>query len=99
MFVYQHYFAHTTSVFSFQLSSTASQFHANFTHRGTFVEFRNGMVNVSPMGRNATIQERLEFEEYDKVCFSALSSPYKPIDFPCCQLIALLFRSSPSLFF
>ncbi|KAI0285874.1 phosphomannomutase [Russula aff. rugulosa BPL654] len=35
--------------------------------RGTFVEFRNGMVNVSPIGRNATIQERLEFEAYDKV--------------------------------
>jgi len=35
--------------------------------RGTFVEFRNGMINVSPIGRNATIQERLDFEAYDKV--------------------------------
>jgi len=35
--------------------------------RGTFVEFRNGMVNVSPIGRNATIQERHEFVAYDKV--------------------------------
>jgi len=35
--------------------------------RGTFVEFRNGMINVSPMGRNATTQERHEFEAYDKV--------------------------------
>ncbi|KAI0629165.1 eukaryotic phosphomannomutase [Trametes polyzona] len=34
--------------------------------RGTFVEFRNGMINVSPIGRNATIQERKEFEQYDK---------------------------------
>jgi len=34
--------------------------------RGTFVEFRNGMVNISPIGRNATIQERHEFEAYDK---------------------------------
>ncbi|EJD07509.1 eukaryotic phosphomannomutase [Fomitiporia mediterranea MF3/22] len=33
--------------------------------RGTFVEFRNGMVNVSPIGRNATIEERGEFEAYD----------------------------------
>ncbi|RXW20669.1 hypothetical protein EST38_g5196 [Candolleomyces aberdarensis] len=33
--------------------------------RGTFVEFRRGMVNVSPIGRNATIQERLDFEAYD----------------------------------
>ncbi|EER24750.1 Phosphomannomutase [Coccidioides posadasii str. Silveira] len=35
--------------------------------RGTFVEFRNGMVNVSPIGRNASTQERLDFQEYDKV--------------------------------
>ncbi|TCD65914.1 Phosphomannomutase [Steccherinum ochraceum] len=34
--------------------------------RGTFIEFRNGMINVSPIGRNATIQERLDFQEYDK---------------------------------
>ncbi|KAJ3732022.1 eukaryotic phosphomannomutase [Lentinula guzmanii] len=34
--------------------------------RGTFVEFRNGMINVSPLGRNATIAERDEFEVYDK---------------------------------
>ncbi|GJE91145.1 phosphomannomutase [Phanerochaete sordida] len=34
--------------------------------RGTFIEFRNGMINVSPIGRNATIQERIEFEQYDK---------------------------------
>ncbi|KAF8636045.1 hypothetical protein AX17_003840 [Amanita inopinata Kibby_2008] len=34
--------------------------------RGTFIEFRNGMINVSPVGRNATIQERHEFEAYDK---------------------------------
>ncbi|KAI0825858.1 eukaryotic phosphomannomutase [Irpex lacteus] len=34
--------------------------------RGTFIEFRNGMINVSPIGRNATIAERDEFEQYDK---------------------------------
>jgi len=34
--------------------------------RGTFIEFRNGMVNISPIGRNASIQERNEFEIYDK---------------------------------
>ena len=33
--------------------------------RGTFVEFRNGMVNVSPVGRNASVQERNDFENYD----------------------------------
>ncbi|EJD48021.1 eukaryotic phosphomannomutase [Auricularia subglabra TFB-10046 SS5] len=35
--------------------------------RGTFVEFRNGMINVSPIGRNATTQERHDFEAYDKI--------------------------------
>ncbi|KAI1504387.1 eukaryotic phosphomannomutase [Biscogniauxia marginata] len=34
--------------------------------RGTFVEFRNGMVNISPVGRNASTQERRDFEQYDK---------------------------------
>ncbi|KAF3929022.1 Phosphomannomutase [Dactylellina cionopaga] len=34
--------------------------------RGTFIEFRNGMINVSPIGRNASLQERLDFCEYDK---------------------------------
>ncbi|KAJ6485898.1 eukaryotic phosphomannomutase [Mycena sanguinolenta] len=34
--------------------------------RGTFVEFRSGMINVSPLGRNATIAERNQFEAYDK---------------------------------
>ncbi|KAH9840134.1 eukaryotic phosphomannomutase [Rhodofomes roseus] len=33
--------------------------------RGTFIEFRNGMINVSPLGRNATMQERKDFEAYD----------------------------------
>ncbi|CAG9971635.1 unnamed protein product [Clonostachys byssicola] len=34
--------------------------------RGTFIEFRNGMINISPIGRNASTQERLDFEKYDK---------------------------------
>lgn len=33
--------------------------------RGTFIEFRNGMINVSPIGRNATTQERLDYEKFD----------------------------------
>lgn len=33
--------------------------------RGTFVEFRNGMINVSPIGRNASVQERGEYEKFD----------------------------------
>ncbi|EDQ91618.1 uncharacterized protein MONBRDRAFT_20131 [Monosiga brevicollis MX1] len=34
--------------------------------RGTFVEFRNGMINVSPIGRNCSRAERNAFEAYDK---------------------------------
>lgn len=34
--------------------------------RGTFIEFRNGMLNVSPIGRNCSQEERDGFEEYDK---------------------------------
>ncbi|KAJ9626254.1 Phosphomannomutase 1 [Taxawa tesnikishii (nom. ined.)] len=33
--------------------------------RGTFIEFRNGMINVSPIGRNASVEERNEYEKYD----------------------------------
>lgn len=33
--------------------------------RGTFIEFRTGMLNVSPVGRNCTPKERLQFYEYD----------------------------------
>lgn len=35
--------------------------------RGTFVEYRNGMLNVSPIGRNCSQAERDEFEKYDNV--------------------------------
>jgi phosphomannomutase len=33
--------------------------------RGTFVEFRTGMINVSPVGRNASSEERDAYEKYD----------------------------------
>lgn len=35
--------------------------------RGTFIQFRSSMINICPLGRNATMSERKEFEEYDKV--------------------------------
>ncbi|KAK1283193.1 hypothetical protein QJS10_CPB21g00513 [Acorus calamus] len=35
--------------------------------RGTFIEFRSGMINVSPIGRNCSQEERDEFERYDKI--------------------------------
>ncbi|XP_069508867.1 phosphomannomutase 1 [Ambystoma mexicanum] len=34
--------------------------------RGTFIEFRNGMLNISPIGRSCTLEERVEFSEIDK---------------------------------
>lgn len=33
--------------------------------RGTFIEFRNGMINVSPIGRNASVDERNDYQKYD----------------------------------
>lgn len=33
--------------------------------RGTFIEFRKGMLNVSPIGRNCSQEERCAFEKFD----------------------------------
>lgn len=33
--------------------------------RGTFVEYRTGLINVSPIGRNCSQEERDDFEKYD----------------------------------
>ncbi len=35
--------------------------------RGTFVEFRKGMLNISPIGRSCSQAERDAFFAYDKV--------------------------------
>ena len=34
--------------------------------RGTFIEWRNGMLNVSPIGRACSKPERAAFYEWDK---------------------------------
>uniref|UniRef100_A0A0K0EJ95 Phosphomannomutase n=1 Tax=Strongyloides stercoralis TaxID=6248 RepID=A0A0K0EJ95_STRER len=34
--------------------------------RSNFIDLRNGLVNISPIGRDCTYQEREEFVEYDK---------------------------------
>lgn len=34
--------------------------------RGTFIDFRIGMLNISPIGRQCSQQERDFFEQYDK---------------------------------
>ncbi|XP_003698192.1 phosphomannomutase [Apis florea] len=41
-----------------------SELHLPFK-RGTFIEFRTGMINISPVGRNCTKEERIQFYEYD----------------------------------
>lgn len=33
--------------------------------RGTFIEFRSGMLNISPIGRNCSREERNDYEKYD----------------------------------
>jgi phosphomannomutase len=33
--------------------------------RGTFIEFRTGMLNISPIGRNCSREERNAYEEFD----------------------------------
>jgi len=35
--------------------------------RGNFIELRNGMINICPIGRSCSQEERIEFFEYDKV--------------------------------
>tara|TARA_E500000178_G_scaffold349004_1_gene405099 strand:+ start:779 stop:1528 length:750 start_codon:yes stop_codon:yes gene_type:complete len=35
--------------------------------RGNFIEFRNGMINLSPVGRSCSQEEREQFYEYDKI--------------------------------
>jgi phosphomannomutase len=35
--------------------------------RGTFIEYRTGMINISPIGRSCSQLEREEFEWYDNV--------------------------------
>lgn len=35
--------------------------------RGTFIEYRSGLINISPIGRNCSREERNAFEEYDKI--------------------------------
>lgn len=35
--------------------------------RGTFIEFRTGLINVCPVGRSCSQKERDEFGKYDEV--------------------------------
>lgn len=54
--------------------------------RGTFIEFRKGMINVSPVGRNCSTEERNEYEKFDlpnnirKNMVAALKEEFKNLD-------------------
>lgn len=54
--------------------------------RGTFLEFRNGMMNVCPIGRQCSREERLAFNEYDnkhhvrKTMIKALRKEFHDVD-------------------
>ena len=37
------------------------------TKRGTFIEFRTGLINVCPVGRNCSQKEREEFNAFDQI--------------------------------
>lgn len=34
--------------------------------RGTFIEYRTGLINVSPIGRNCNLEERKAFHEFNR---------------------------------
>ena len=47
-----------------------------FLPRGTFIEFRNGMLNVCPVGRSCSQEERIEFYELDQVSLYEIAGVY-----------------------
>lgn len=53
--------------FSFSLAPPPRSSTHPLAPSGTFIEFRNGMLNISPIGRSCTLEERIEFSELDKV--------------------------------
>jgi phosphomannomutase len=68
---------HVQSLVSFLGNDTLKKFVKKTLHliadldipvqRGTFIELRAGMMNISPIGRNCSQSERDEFEKYDEV--------------------------------
>ena len=54
--------------------------------RGTFVEYRTGLINVSPIGRDCSYEERTEFFKYDAEAnirtdmVKALKEEFKDLD-------------------
>lgn len=54
--------------------------------RGTFIEFRAGMLNISPIGRNCSREERNDYEKFDlannirKDMVAAMSEKFKHLN-------------------
>merc|ERR1711920_371804 len=54
--------------------------------RGTFIEYRMGMMNISPIGRNCSREERNDFEKYDnehnirKTMVAAMKAQFADLD-------------------
>ena len=67
--------------------------------RGTFVEFRIGMLNVSPIGRNCNQEERDAFEKYDAETKVHHGPPHTALCPLCCVRVpaALHALRNPAL--
>jgi len=54
--------------------------------RGTFIEFRSGMLNISPIGRNCSREERNDYEKHDlandvrKTMVAAMKKEFSDLD-------------------
>ena len=62
--------------------------------RGTFIEFRQGMLNVSPIGRNCSREERNDFEKFD---LEHKVGPRRTQLCARCEPAALRARATPRL--
>lgn len=71
--------------------------------RGTFIEFRTGMINVSPVGRNCSREERDQFLEYDNEhhirakFIEALKKEFR--DLALTYSIGNLMKKKPNIYF
>ena len=53
---------------SFELNSELSTYISDLNlpiKRGTFVEFRNGLINICPVGRSCSQEQRIQFNQLD----------------------------------
>lgn len=61
--------------------------------RGTFIEFRSGMFNISPIGRNCSREERNDYEKFDLAnnirenMVEAMKVEFKDLDLSECLML------------